>query len=483
MAGTDRNDDAYNNTNYGLTSVDLGAPGVSIYSTLPGSSYGYKTGTSMATPHVAGAAALLWANNPALSLAQVKGRLLNSSDPTAAMAGITLTGGRLNVYNALTCSTGYPRMYITRPTNNGIAILGENTEFQLRLSDCGNVVSGATVTVTPNNGDPVFNLLDDGLAPDESAGDGIYSAYWLPGSAGPVNLSIHATNTGGSDLNDARDLTVIDVPGYSIDSAYPYAWTEISTATDLGLNGIDDGDTEIAIGFDFDFYGSTYNTVWVHTNGMLKFGGSNELSYFEFLGIPDASAPNNYIAPFWEDLNPIVSSGGIFSQVQGSAPNRRLVLQWHDLKHFRQVEAGGPQGTVTFQAILYEGSNDIVVQYQDASFDKPGFNDGARALTGLEFIDGTRGVEYANQVGGLTAGMALLYSPTNSNQRVLSVPENISGGSVTGNQVPQQINCPGDCFGQFATNTVVSLTATPDPGYTFTGWIGGGCSGLHRGPG
>ena len=87
-------------SNYGLTSVDLGAPGSGIYSTVPGSkgTFAYKSysGTSMATPHVTGAAALFAASNPNADAATIKAAILSSAIPTPSLAGRTLTGGRLN---------------------------------------------------------------------------------------------------------------------------------------------------------------------------------------------------------------------------------------------------------------------------------------------------------------------------------------------------------------------------------------------------
>jgi subtilisin family serine protease len=88
-------------SNYGLTSVDLGAPGLDIYSTTPGNTYSTYSGTSMATPHVTGAAALLWSQNPTWTAQQVKNTLMNTGDSKAALAGKTVSGKRLNVFNAL----------------------------------------------------------------------------------------------------------------------------------------------------------------------------------------------------------------------------------------------------------------------------------------------------------------------------------------------------------------------------------------------
>lgn len=90
-------------SNFGATSVDLAAPGSSVYSTTfeSNSSYGAKSGTSMAAPHVSGAAALLAAYHPNLSVPSLKATLMNSVDALAAWNGVVKTGGRLNVLRAL----------------------------------------------------------------------------------------------------------------------------------------------------------------------------------------------------------------------------------------------------------------------------------------------------------------------------------------------------------------------------------------------
>jgi subtilisin family serine protease len=91
-------------SNYGATSVDLGAPGSGIWSTVPAKSgktitsgYASYSGTSMATPHVTGAVAMYAASHPGATAAQIKAAILGAATPTPSLSGKTSTGGRLNV--------------------------------------------------------------------------------------------------------------------------------------------------------------------------------------------------------------------------------------------------------------------------------------------------------------------------------------------------------------------------------------------------
>lgn len=101
VAATDHVDGMASFSCYGLTSVDLGAPGKDILSTTASNTYASYSGTSMATPHVSGVAALIKSAYPDATAAQIKARLLNTADPVASLNGKSVTGGRLNAYNAL----------------------------------------------------------------------------------------------------------------------------------------------------------------------------------------------------------------------------------------------------------------------------------------------------------------------------------------------------------------------------------------------
>jgi len=101
VAATDRNDRLASFSNFGTTSVDVAAPGVGILSTTPNGSYASFSGTSMATPHVAGTVALLAAARPEATAAQIRAAILGSARPVAGLAGSVATGGVLDAAAAL----------------------------------------------------------------------------------------------------------------------------------------------------------------------------------------------------------------------------------------------------------------------------------------------------------------------------------------------------------------------------------------------
>jgi PKD repeat protein len=106
VAATTRTDGKAVFSNYGATSVHLGAPGDPIFScwNTSDSAYQYFSGTSMAAPHVAGVCALVWAHYPSDNYGQVINRVLAGAEPSPAMAGKCTTGGRLNLPRALGAS-------------------------------------------------------------------------------------------------------------------------------------------------------------------------------------------------------------------------------------------------------------------------------------------------------------------------------------------------------------------------------------------
>ncbi len=151
VAASNSNDAlATNYSNFGHHTVELAAPGSNIYSTVwynNTSSYNYLSGTSMAAPHVAGAAALIWNANPTLSAYQVKARILNNVDQLTAFSSTTITGGRLNVAKALNALDTAAIFNVTPLTvSNGGSVTITGVNFG---SAQGSVTLGSTaLTVT-----------------------------------------------------------------------------------------------------------------------------------------------------------------------------------------------------------------------------------------------------------------------------------------------------------------------------------------------
>lgn len=137
IASTDRNDDlsifSVGASSYGLESVDMGAPGSAILSTTPGNTYSTYSGTSMATPHVAGAAALVWSINPELSPLEMKELLMNSGDAIASLDGKTVSGNRLNVERAIQDADPEPGFKLSVSPSNVELTAGETATYTFSL--------------------------------------------------------------------------------------------------------------------------------------------------------------------------------------------------------------------------------------------------------------------------------------------------------------------------------------------------------------
>ncbi len=204
VAATDHNDALAGFSNYGATSVDLGAPGVNIYSTIPGG-YGYKSGTSMATPHVAGVASLIWSQYPSLTAQDVKDRILNFADPIAALNGKTLTGARLNAFNSLLLQPGKGAISGIKWNDKDVDGIKDNNEsglanWQIYLdsNNNGQLDTGETFTTTDANG--AYTLIN--LEP------GTYTVAEVPQ---PDWAQTFPTGTGSHAVNVAANQIVEDI--------------------------------------------------------------------------------------------------------------------------------------------------------------------------------------------------------------------------------------------------------------------------------
>jgi len=152
VAATDRYDHLASFSCYGHTSVDLGAPGVDIYSCAPGNSYQLLSGTSMATPHVSGACGLVWSYNPLLGPLDVKRIILSSVDTLASLNGKVVTGGRLNAQKALALA-GPVWLNVVPLTTDSVNV-GASKTFTATVTPSGLVPGDYVADITYLSNDP-----------------------------------------------------------------------------------------------------------------------------------------------------------------------------------------------------------------------------------------------------------------------------------------------------------------------------------------
>jgi subtilisin family serine protease len=213
VAALDRSDNLASFSNYGHNSVHLGAPGVAIFSSTSGANNEYQTfnGTSMATPHVSGVAALILSQFPAVSLTELRQRITQSAVPVAALNGITQTGGRLNAFNALTITQdNVLEVTVTSPQGTTVAA-GSTVPVFVKVTDL-NAVTNATVTGSTSN-QPGILFSNSGNPPDQTASDAIYSAnVQVPTNGNSFTLNLQISAPGKTSSTNAVVFAIIQPP-------------------------------------------------------------------------------------------------------------------------------------------------------------------------------------------------------------------------------------------------------------------------------
>src|SRR5205823_3300493 len=136
------------------------------------------------------------------------------------------------------------------------------------------------------------------------------------------------------------------------------------------------------IGFTFNYFGTAQTQLYVDSNGWIGFDstGVTAVNSRGNLLFPNAAVPNNMIAPYWDDLNQVAAPAGTISlEMLGTAPTRRLVVEWKNIVTF------GTTNPNTFEVVLFEGSDVIEFRYGAIQPSTTAFN------TGLENGAGTLG--------------------------------------------------------------------------------------------
>jgi subtilisin family serine protease len=413
-------------SNYGLTSVDVGAPGSDIYSTVPGGGYASLSGTSMASPHVAGLCALIKSQKPGMTHIEIRDAVLRTARPLASLNGNTVTGGLIDAEAAVNSElvvshlsapfsgpVGGPFTPAARTftvTNNGAAPMVwsvDQVPVWLDVSATGGTLAvgaSATVTVSLNS-----------QAATRKVGRHVAELRFLNVGDGETRLRQVGLLCGGPEFftelfssadNDTDNRSFNFLPQDSA-SGYTVRRSNLTSfpVDPTGGTPLDFGDDEsvnvdLADGKQVQLYGTAYSGFYIGSNGYITFttGDSEPTPSF------DAHFALPRVAALMADLDP--SAGGAVSWKQ--MPDRAVVT-WSGVPSY------GSSDSNSFQIeLFFDGRIRITLLALGNS----------GGLIGLSFGGGTP----ANLVESNFAAYPLNQPPT-----ISAIPnQSINEGTATG---------------------------------------------------
>lgn len=373
-------------SNFGALTVDVGAPGEAILSTIPGGDFAVFSGTSMATPHVTGLAALIKAGDPTRTAAQIKNLILTGGDVTPATDGLVLTGRRINAFGSLTC--------VDQVLNNRFAPAGDSV-----IVGTGTPIALGVLSINcdqPNPASFVVNVVETGQSIPlvDASGSGEFTATFTPTEIGNFTLDF----VQGGEVIDTVFVSTIG----NYDPPRLIDGQDCRTIVGTPLPLTDDSAAEVISDFPIQFAGAApgLGSLFVGSNGVISF--TDPVTAFSNQSLPSGLS-ETIVAPFWDDFNPSARGEVLFETI-GTAPTRELVIEWRDVPHFAD------SGLVTFQAVFFENSPNIVFNYCDVIFeDAPNFNNGASATIGVQ-VTGDVAQQFSFNTPSVEDGQSVIFT-------------------------------------------------------------------------
>jgi hypothetical protein len=188
----------------------------------------------------------------------------------------------------------------------------------------------------------------------------VYTASWIPPALGNYTLPF--------PRGDVIQVSVLQNYGFVTQGSSNYV-SFMGTNLNLG----DDDIAAVSLPFAIPFGGGSFSTLYVSSNGLLSFTNAFGEYVNYALPLPDGVTPARdlpvltLLAPFWDDLYPVKGTNqNVFWGVVGTAPNRQLVVEWRDVRHYDCRT--DPSATIRFQVVFQEGSGNVLFNYANAVF-------------------------------------------------------------------------------------------------------------------
>ncbi len=297
----------------------------------------------------------------------VSGTMTQGIEDGTGIRGLTVAGRNASTWNSI--NDAYRFSLAATPGSYAV-------NWQSPLGT--NIGSGDILSVTPSANTTYHAIVSDTSGNCVTTTPLSVNVAYV--DAGPD----HYINYGDTAILDGTYVgppPVVDCNAYTR-TAIPYSW-QSGTGTSLSI-ATNDISSPISLGFDFEYYCNTFNSVRVAEDGFISFSatsGNNSSS-----SIPSATTPDGMIAAVWENLKQRTASSynpRISYQRLGTAPNRRFVVKYEDLVFYRLI---GGSDRVYVQIVLYEGSNIIEIHNQRVD------GSGDLATQGIESPNGQNGM-------------------------------------------------------------------------------------------
>ncbi len=371
VASTTSTDALSGFSNFGAHSVLIGAPGSGILSTFPGNTYVFQNGTSMATPHVAGAAALLSSFNSNLTVSQLRALLAFNGDIAPALQGKSLTGRRLNVFKSL---QAIGENDTTPPGTVGAFQVNSQNGRTVRLSWVASGDDGAAGQAS----------LYDVSFVDQATGKVVPLTILPPAASGATqSLKVNIPYQHLAGTIRLREFDNVGNEGTPASVAVnvhpnfadPYTTAVTSPAglstggTPLGLTFDDRYLENFALPFSFSFFGTLYNSVTISTNGNLYFSAPPKRPNGDADDVPSSIsdlANSKMISGMWDDLD-LRQCFRANADVYVSQPGPgRIIFRWQGVPFTDATCPGSPltdpNSFINFEIELRNDGN-VITRY------------------------------------------------------------------------------------------------------------------------